>query len=164
MCVWLRVCVYVHMWVLQIIFILALTKNPNKNENERYACDKAIHAVDKYWMCFFFYAAVVGLLLVACLVVTVCGSQRRNFNENNKASRRFTHGHNGRPGCRMQAEFERKWRNNNDPLRYWRCHPVSRLAVSFVCPTEFMYQDKRQCCVHWSRWIWTRPFDPPTLG
>lgn len=73
----------------------------------------------------------------------------------------YNHG-NGRPGCRTSHEFTRKWRNNWDPLRYWKCTEFG--AVSYVCPIETMYQDLKQCCVRWNHWVWTPPFDPPTLA
>lgn len=107
------------------------------------------------------FAAVVGFLLIACSMSIVYASGLGKNQQRNQ--RHFTHGNNGQPGCRLHAEFARKWRNNNDPLRYWRCHPEQRQAVSFRCPTEFMYYDPRQCCVHYSRWRWTRPFDPMTF-
>lgn len=74
---------------------------------------------------------------------------------------RYNHG-NGRPGCRTPPEFERRWRNNWDPKRYWLCTQSG--AISHVCGTELMYSDRQQCCIHWSQWVWSPPFDPPTHG
>lgn len=73
----------------------------------------------------------------------------------------YTYG-NGRPGCRTEVEFGHKWRNNWDPIRYWQC--TADGAVSYICPDEHIYLDSRECCVHWSCWTWTPPFDPPTLA
>lgn len=73
----------------------------------------------------------------------------------------YTHG-DGKPGCRLAEEFGRKYRNNWDPIRYWVCQ--GRAAVSFVCPIEHLYADRNQGCVHYTQWVWTMPYDPPTLG
>lgn len=69
---------------------------------------------------------------------------------------------NGKPGCRTAAEFNVKWANNYDNLRYWLCTDAG--AVSYVCPTEFLFHYDRQCCVRWNFWTWSAPFDPPTLA
>lgn len=74
----------------------------------------------------------------------------------------YTDGHNGRPGCQLPIEFNVKWPNNNDNLRYWLCTPQG--AVSYICPTEFLFSYERQCCVHWNYWTWAAPFNPPTLA
>lgn len=81
------------------------------------------------------------------------------IDENYLLNRSYDHG-NGRPNCTLQSEFQRRWRNNWDPKRYWVCSRDG--SISYVCGTELMYQDQRQCCVHWSTWVWTPPFNPPT--
>lgn len=73
----------------------------------------------------------------------------------------YTYG-NGRPGCRLSEEFGRTFRNNWDPIRYWVCQGSE--AVSYVCPTEYLYSDSHQCCIHWAYWVWSQPFDPPSLA
>lgn len=77
------------------------------------------------------------------------------------AQRAYTHG-NGRPGCQSQEEFGVKWRNNWDPIRYWVCQ--GNVAMSYICPVEYLFSQKNQCCIHWAFWEWTPPFDPPTLA
>lgn len=73
----------------------------------------------------------------------------------------YTHG-NGQPGCRLTEEFGRKFRNNWDPIRYWVCQ--GNAAVSYVCPIEHLFADRSQGCIHYSQWMWTMPYDPPTLA
>lgn len=72
---------------------------------------------------------------------------------------KFSHT-DGQPKCLTEAEFGRRWRNNEDPTRYWQCQGLND-ALSYVCPTEYLYQDHMQGCVYYSHWIWTLPFDPP---
>lgn len=73
----------------------------------------------------------------------------------------YNHG-NGQPGCQLTEEFGRKWRNNWDPIRFWLCQ--GHMAVSFVCPPEHLFADSMQGCVHYTQWVWTKPFNPPSLA
>lgn len=95
-------------------------------------------------------------VLLVLLVAIVGGSMAQLYR-----SDVFTH-NNGRPGCRTPAEFGVKWSNNFDNLRYWLC--TADGAVSYRCPTEFLFHYDRQCCVRWNFWTWSPPFDPPTLA
>lgn len=75
----------------------------------------------------------------------------------------YTHG-NGRPGCRTAIEQQApsiRWRNNWDPIRYWQC--ANGVAVSYICPIEYMFSYDDQCCLRWNYWVWTPPFDPPSM-
>lgn len=68
---------------------------------------------------------------------------------------------NGRPPCVKPYEFERVWRNNFDPTKYWRCYRIG-LAVSYECQLQYLYLDSRQGCVHFTQWKWEEPYDPIT--
>lgn len=96
------------------------------------------------------------VLLVLALVALVGGAAAQLYRGES-----YSHT-NGKPGCRTAAEFNVKWANNYDNLRYWLCTDAG--AVSYVCPTEFLFHYDRQCCVRWNFWTWSAPFDPPTLA
>lgn len=78
----------------------------------------------------------------------------------------------GRPGCNEDIEFTRPWRNNCVPTKYWVCvkgpSGVSADALSVNCPTGSGFMDSQEFglfgCVPWDQYVWTEPYDPPTLG
>lgn len=76
----------------------------------------------------------------------------------------YTHDHNGRPGCKSEHELKRPWRNNFDPTRYWVCEEFNEPAVEVLCPDGQAYFDPELQCVNWEDWLWTEPYDPPTLA
>jgi len=76
-------------------------------------------------------------------------------------SRVYSHT-NGQPGCRTQMEFNRLWRNNWDPTRYWKCMQLNVAATQVICPMSTLFLDSAQCCVEVHLWNWTPPFDPPS--
>jgi hypothetical protein len=98
--------------------------------------------------------AIIVLLIVSTLAALAAADTEAVGVE-------YNHG-NGRPACRTSEELGRKWRNNWDPQRYWVCH--GNQAVSYVCPTEHLFFEKAQCCIHWFYWYHTTPRDPPTLS
>ncbi|KAJ6638489.1 hypothetical protein Bhyg_11224 [Pseudolycoriella hygida] len=92
--------------------------------------------------------AIILLACVSCIAGLWVGDE-------------FSHT-DGRPGCQLPVEFEQKWRNNFDNVRYWVC--TANGAVSYICPIEYLFSFERQCCIRWNFWVWTPPFDPPTQG
>ncbi|KAG4079016.1 hypothetical protein HA402_001671 [Bradysia odoriphaga] len=94
-------------------------------------------------------AAVILLAFVSCVSAQLWRGED------------FSHT-DGRPGCQLPIESQQKWRNNFDNVRYWVC--TNGQAVSYICPTEYLFDFDRQCCIRWNFWVWTPPFDPPTLG
>lgn len=100
---------------------------------------------------FYFVAALVLLMaLVGCSMAQQLW-QGETFSHTD-----------GKPGCQSPVEFNMKWANNWDNLRYWVC--TNEGAVSYVCPIEFLFDYDRQCCIRWNFWQWRAPFDPPTLA
>lgn len=100
-----------------------------------------------------YIAVIIFATLCVAMVAAIPTPEKRSFS--------FT---NGRPGCRLQEELGRRWRNNHDPIRYWQCPNIGSPAISYVCPDEFLFSNGFQSCIHWSAWEWTEPFDPPTLA
>lgn len=69
-------------------------------------------------------------------------------------------GGDGRPGCQNEFEYQRLWRNNWDPTRYWMCENGE--AIPYGCAMDHFFYESRQDCVPRSEWRWTEPYDPPT--
>jgi hypothetical protein len=74
----------------------------------------------------------------------------------------YDHG-DGRPAC-IQAEMNRPWRNNWDPVHYWECLTLNTPAVAVRCPNEHLFLESALTCVPWSQWVWTPPCNPPSGG
>lgn len=112
----------------------------------------------------FTYIAARHIVLVMVAVAFGASLAAAATSSLNKLYRSTIYSHNdGRPGCRTNAEFGIKWANNFDNLRYWLCYSNGG-AQSFVCPTEYLFDYDRQCCIRWNFWQWREPFDPPTLA
>lgn len=101
------------------------------------------------------YFSFAAFLIFIGSIIFVSSSVRPSLHTT------YTNG-NGRPGCRVTEEFGYKWRNNWDPVRYWVCHG-NGVVVSYACPTDHLFLENAQTCVHWKNWDWTPPSDPPTL-
>lgn len=69
----------------------------------------------------------------------------------------------------MDSEFEKPWRNNCEPTKYWVClrGPGGyNSAASVTCPLGSGFMDSKEFglfgCVPWDQYVWTEPFNPPT--
>lgn len=97
----------------------------------------------------FFLPGAISIMFIVLLDISfMVPSSRADFSHTN-----------GRPSCVKPHEFERVWRNNFDPTKYWRCYKIG-LAVSIECQLQYLYLDSRQGCVHFTQWKWEPPYDP----
>ncbi|GAB0096121.1 hypothetical protein DMENIID0001_115920 [Sergentomyia squamirostris] len=70
--------------------------------------------------------------------------------------------YDGRPGCLVQYEFGRLWKNNFEPTAYWKCEQWGQPASKVECPKYMNFQDYLQMCVPYTNWKVTPFSEPPT--
>jgi hypothetical protein len=73
----------------------------------------------------------------------------------------YNHG-NGRPLC-IQEEMNRRWRNNWDNTRYWKCETLNMPAIQVICEVNTLFFEIAQECVDIPIWEWTPPCNPPSI-
>ena len=74
----------------------------------------------------------------------------------------YTAGHDGRPACNNVEHMQKVWPNNLDATRFWACLSVDMPAVIGNCEPEHMFYGPAGSCVHFTKWEWADPIDPPS--
>lgn len=80
--------------------------------------------------------------------------------------------YDGKPGCKTEIEMSRPWRNHCEPARYWTCvcdFNDSNCAAKIVsCPPGSGFMDSEEFalfgCVPWENYVWTKPYNPPSIA
>lgn len=81
------------------------------------------------------------------------------------AAQQYDNG-NGQPGCQTDEEMNvRDWRNNWDPVHFWRCETRNVAATRVRCEVEVGFPSGFMTglgCVDWAVWDWVQPVNPPS--